>query len=541
MRHWFPASILMVVAAMVTLLMLQMSNAASAGLGGGIVAGDLAQSWSCDATPRQVAPAPRVSGNRKSSTAKRDALTGTTAAIDMCTQHAPKCPLNEETWVGEPGAWQKTGKKWQWLSTTPSGKNVVWEWSMPYAGSNPAYDGQREDHYADHTDAPDTSPVFTTTDPYTYDWERWEPVEANYLFHQYGRASEAEAFHIGETDCESGVYYPILDHNVGYAYTPMSVLRDGQCVGGGYISAHRTELWGEPLSPARVSMCDNPATGVPAGESPKANAVCKLSPHVGVVYQRYAFNSTATLPAIPGCESVLYAWGWAEPQQVSGGQDYEAWFRNGELRFSRWLNLSDQVHGSLPAADDHEWWNSRCKRAWSDTTNVLYTGIYIIGSTVYTDTIALPVQVAAEIPTSGGSLTSTIDSIIYTFPSNTFADTATVTHTIRFQSDQTTTGDLVGVNRFFETAGVYSDTGRPALPTGPYTVTIQYTDAGARAVIESTLALYSWNGGQWAKEPTSIVHPDANTVVATPSHFSPWAVLGETRRVFLPSILKHAP
>ena len=52
------------------------------------------------------------------------------------------------------------------------------------------------------------------------------------------------------------------------------------------------------------------------------------------------------------------------------------------------------------------------------------------------------------------------------------------------------------------------------------------------------LTLYSWDGENWIKEANSIVDGVANTVSATPDHFSLWAVLGETEVVYLPSVLR---
>ncbi len=70
----------------------------------------------------------------------------------------------------------------------------------------------------------------------------------------------------------------------------------------------------------------------------------------------------------------------------------------------------------------------------------------------------------------------------------------------------------------------------------PYTLTIQYTDAEKGPAIENTLALYYWDGAQWVQEPTGAVNAAANTITATPNHFSFWAVLGQTQRLFLPLI-----
>ena len=66
------------------------------------------------------------------------------------------------------------------------------------------------------------------------------------------------------------------------------------------------------------------------------------------------------------------------------------------------------------------------------------------------------------------------------------------------------------------------------MPGQTYMITAQCTDAEKGAAIESTLALYDWNGPQWMQEPTSTVNTTSNTITATPNHLSLWAVLGET-------------
>jgi hypothetical protein len=58
--------------------------------------------------------------------------------------------------------------------------------------------------------------------------------------------------------------------------------------------------------------------------------------------------------------------------------------------------------------------------------------------------------------------------------------------------------------------------------------------------MEDTLALYLWGGDEWIRDPTSQVLADGNIVVAMPSSFSLWGVLGETKRVFLPTIARES-
>ena len=62
-----------------------------------------------------------------------------------------------------------------------------------------------------------------------------------------------------------------------------------------------------------------------------------------------------------------------------------------------------------------------------------------------------------------------------------------------------------------------------------------FTEAGGKPIP----SLARWNGSEWLKEPTSSVDPINNVVSATPSHFSLWAVLGETNRVFLPLVMRN--
>jgi hypothetical protein len=475
------------------------------------------------------------------------------SGLNICLQNPAKCPLNQAMWPGEPDAWQRTGRKWRRHSGTPAGAEVIWEWSAPYAAPTPEYMGYRENYYEDFSNTPDTYPVAPGPEPVSFAWALWEPKGDDYILRKYGGPAEEDTGIVGYPDCESGLYYPIVSQDLRYTYTPMSVVRDGECVDGGYIATYRADLWGPPLSPSRVGMCNHPVMGIPADQSLKGNLVCKVSPYVGVVYQRYVFGPGPT-PAdksVGGCEAVIYAWGGTEPQYATSGQDYQSWFRNGELRFSRWLNLSDQISDDIPAPDDHAWWDAQCERAWTEMPNWLYTGNYKIGFTVYTDTIGWPLTAVATIPIGGGNLTSTLDSIMHTFAPHTFTDTVIVTHTIRFQNEFTSTNGLIGINRFYDLTATYSRTGNLAEPQRSYTVTIRYTDTDVGPAIEETLALYSRSGGHWVKDPsstlitstlvisgTNVIYIDKNTIVAMPDHFSTWAVLGKTHRVFLPLVVK---
>lgn len=148
-------------------------------------------------------------------------------------------------------------------------------------------------------------------------------------------------------------------------------------------------------------------------------------------------------------------------------------------------------------------------------------------------------SVSTSVSVSRGGLTSRLDQTTYVFAANTFTNTVTVTHTPRDADNVPPTGTLVNLNHFFNASVVFSNTGHPAQPTRPYTVTVQYTDVEKGTAVEDTLALYSWDGEQWVQETTSVVNTEANTVTATPTHFGLWAVLGTTHRAYLPIIAKQ--
>lgn len=147
-------------------------------------------------------------------------------------------------------------------------------------------------------------------------------------------------------------------------------------------------------------------------------------------------------------------------------------------------------------------------------------------------------SVTGSVPTTGGSLSSTEEDTTLVFPNGAFTQTVTLTYR-HLWTDQDTS-PLVGIGHTFDVTAVYSDTGQPAhlAPGQTYAVTVHYTDAEKGPAIEDTLALYAWDGSQWLKELSSVVDPVAKTVTATPDHLSLWAVLGETRRVFLPFVLR---
>jgi hypothetical protein len=148
-------------------------------------------------------------------------------------------------------------------------------------------------------------------------------------------------------------------------------------------------------------------------------------------------------------------------------------------------------------------------------------------------------KVTGTIPSAGGSLLSTGGETSFAFPGGAFDEAAIVTYG-HLWTDQKT-GGLAGIGHTYDLAAVDADTEAPVqLASGQiYAVTVRYTQAEVGPAIEETLALYSWEGNQWVKEPSSVLDTANNQVTATPNHLSLWAVLGETRRVFLPIVSRN--
>jgi len=147
-------------------------------------------------------------------------------------------------------------------------------------------------------------------------------------------------------------------------------------------------------------------------------------------------------------------------------------------------------------------------------------------------------KVVRLLPASGGSLVSVNKDARLVFPGGAFTDVVTLTWCRHWSAAQT--GALVDIGHTFELDAVYWDSGQPAqlAPQQTYTLTVHYSDADIGSAIESTLALYHWDGSQWRKDGSSTLDTTANTVTATPERLSLWTVLGETRRTFFPCILR---
>lgn len=147
--------------------------------------------------------------------------------------------------------------------------------------------------------------------------------------------------------------------------------------------------------------------------------------------------------------------------------------------------------------------------------------------------------ISGTIGTSGGSLTSYHGDTTIEIPTGAITDTIVITHTPAYEMPSG--GNLTGIGHVFDVTAVYSSTGQPAqlAPGQTYTIAVQYTDAEKGPAIENTLGLYWWDGNNWTQQGiTSTVDITGNIVTAQVDHFSLFAVLGKTNRVYLPLVLR---
>jgi oligopeptide transport system substrate-binding protein len=143
----------------------------------------------------------------------------------------------------------------------------------------------------------------------------------------------------------------------------------------------------------------------------------------------------------------------------------------------------------------------------------------------------------------GGEFTSPDGNVTVEIPAGAVTDTVVFTYTPA--TGMPPGGNLNSIGRVFDLNAVNSDTEQPAeiVPGHTYTLTVRYTDPEIGPTVEDMLALYWWNDGasEWTRQGiTSSVNTVEDIVVAQVDHFSRFAVLGETHRVYLPLVQRES-
>lgn len=150
-------------------------------------------------------------------------------------------------------------------------------------------------------------------------------------------------------------------------------------------------------------------------------------------------------------------------------------------------------------------------------------------------------RTSSVIDTNGGTLSSDDGDTTVEIPEGALTDTVIITHTPA--SAIPPGGSINSIGNAFDLTAVYSDTGEAAqiVPGYTCTVTTHYRDTDLGLTTEDTLGLYWWDAaaGAWTQQGiSSTVNTNENVVTAQVDHFSVFAVLGETNRVYLPLLLR---
>jgi hypothetical protein len=80
--------------------------------------------------------------------------------------------------------------------------------------------------------------------------------------------------------------------------------------------------------------------------------------------------------------------------------------------------------------------------------------------------------------------------------------------------------------------------GLPIQPTRPVTITVDYSDTDTGTTIPGSLSVWWRNADRGCNCPASTTRRRVQ-VMAPVSHFSHFAIFGETNRLYLPAVLRE--
>ena len=173
---------------------------------------------------------------------------------------------------------------------------------------------------------------------------------------------------------------------------------------------------------------------------------------------------------------------------------------------------------------------------YNNYLNGNYSDNQIIGNVVYQTadkagilSLWAPPYTETTVGGIGTVDSSAIDGVTYAFNNSNRVDSITVLHMPVFNGiAPAMPAGVTNIGHNFQVFVRAPLTDRPieSLTDETYTVTLTYTDSEVGTLNENSLSFYSYNGTGWVKEPTTVLNPDTNTISATPSHFSLWAVGG---------------
>jgi hypothetical protein len=215
-----------------------------------------------------------------------------------------------------------------------------------------------------------------------------------------------------------------------------------------------------------------------------------------------------------------------------------------DLDIAEWNGASWQ-EAQLAASDGwtYNWW----PRLTPDGMRLAFMGTSSWIWQMTTDTpppvLPLPTSVAGLITPAGGALFSEIDQTRYLFPAGAFPEDVTFTHSVPPGPPPPPPPGLLGLpgvgglGHRFEATALSAATSQPVQPTGPVTVTIDYSPDQLGPIIPGSLGLWWMDVDGWSRLPSQD-DPVAGRLTATVDHFSLFALFGETHSLYLPGVQK---
>ncbi|RMG20150.1 MAG: hypothetical protein D6732_29005 [Methanobacteriota archaeon] len=147
-----------------------------------------------------------------------------------------------------------------------------------------------------------------------------------------------------------------------------------------------------------------------------------------------------------------------------------------------------------------------------------------------------PAPVAVDISPSGGELLfqQYQQNTRVIFPKNAVTETIRITYTYGFPMDA---NPLVGIGYFFDLATSVHPTETLQF-NQPITIVTRYTDEQIGPAVSNTLRLYWLDGTSWSTSGLTSIWSE-NVITSTTTHFTTFALLGETNRTYLPVVFKE--